>query len=77
MKTRLKLTQEQKAQMITDIKEQFLTHRDEELGDLGATLLLDFFTEKLAPTYYNLGILDAKAMLLQRLEDLHGLELWQ
>lgn len=74
---RLTLSKEQKDQAIADIKEFFLSERDEEIGDLAAILLLDFFTEKLASTYYNLGIADAKAMLSEKLDDLHGLEIWR
>lgn len=74
---KLTLPQEQRTQIVEAIKEYHLNQREEEIGDLSAILLLDFFTEKLAPTYYNLGINDAKAMLLQKLEDLHGLEIWQ
>jgi len=74
---RLSLTKEQKVQAAVDIKEFFLAQRDEEIGDLPATLLLEFFVDKLAPTFYNLGINDAKAMLSEKLEDLHGLEIWR
>ena len=62
--------------MLTEIKQYYLRERDEEIGDLYAALLLDFFAAKLAPIFYNLGINDAKAMLLDKLEDLHGLEIW-
>lgn len=74
---RLTLSKEQKDQAIADIKEFFLNQRDEEIGDLQATLFLDLFTDKLAPVFYNLGINDAKAMLAEKLEDLHGLEIWR
>lgn len=74
---RLTLSKEQREQAVSDLKEFFLNQRDEEIGDLQATLFLDFFTEKLAPIFYNLGLNDAKAMLEEKLEDLHGLEIWR
>lgn len=74
---RLTLSKEQKDQAIADIKDFFLEQRDEEIGDLQATLFLDLFIEKLAPTFYNLGVNDAKAMINGKLEDLHGLEIWR
>ena len=77
MKTRLKLTKEERDMLSSAIKQYFLEERDEEIGDLSSTLILDFFIAKLAPTFYNRGVNDAKAMLTEKLEDLHGLELWQ
>jgi uncharacterized protein (DUF2164 family) len=61
--------------MIAAIKGYFLEQRDDEIGDLGAILLLDFITDKLAPTFFNRGIHAAQAMLAQKVEDLHELEL--
>jgi len=61
--------------MKAEIIGYYLEQWDEEMGDLRASLLLDFFTEKLAPAFYNLGITEAKALLSQKLEDLHGLEM--
>jgi len=75
MSDRLKLPKEHREQALTEIKQYFFQQRDEEIGDLSALLLLDFFEEKLAPLYYNLAINDAKALLLERIEDLHGLEI--
>lgn len=77
MKNRLELPEELRKQALSDIKQHFLEQRDEEIGDLRALLLLDFFVEKLAPAYYNLGVNHAKAILLEKLEDLHGLEIWR
>lgn len=76
LNSRFSLTKEEKEPMIAEIKGFFLEQRDEEIGDLGALLLLDFFAEKLAPFFFNRGINEAKAMLAQKLEDLHELEIW-
>lgn len=61
--------------MIAAIKGCFLEQRDEEIGDLGAILFLDFITEELAPTFFNKGLHAAQAMLAQKIDDLHELEL--
>lgn len=45
---------------------------DEELGDLRATLLLDFFLQEIAPTVYNRAVGDAQAHLATQLQDLDG-----
>lgn len=76
LNSRFNLSREEKEPMIAEIKGFFLEQRDEEIGDLGALLLLDFFADKLAPFFYNRGIIAAKAMLAQKLEDLHELEIW-
>lgn len=56
------------------IKSYFLNERDEEIGDLQATLLYDFFVEHLAPDFYNQGVKDATVWLRDKLEDMHHLE---
>lgn len=69
------MSKEEKELMIADIKAFFQEKRDEEIGDLGALLLLDFFAEKMAPYFFNRGINAAKAMLAAKLDDLHELEI--
>ncbi len=75
MRTRLKLSKEQKEQLVSLIKEYFLKERDEELGDLAAALFLDFMIEKMAPVFYNLGVQDSIGYLKDKLDDLYGLEI--
>ncbi|MGE5606992.1 MAG: DUF2164 family protein [Bacteroidota bacterium] len=55
MRNRLKLRKDQKEQMVSLVKEYFLKERDEEIGDLAATIFLDFIIEKMAPVFYNHG----------------------
>jgi uncharacterized protein (DUF2164 family) len=59
--------------MIALIKEYFLKERDEELGDLSAILILDFFVEKLASEFYNLGVYDSYKYTMDKVEDLLGI----
>lgn len=59
--------------MMEEIKRYFLDERGEELGDLAALLMLEFFADKLAPQFYNLGIQDAHEFMAQRLEDIFEL----
>ena len=47
-------------------------HMDEEIGDLKASLLLDFILAELAPTIYNQAIADARAYFEERTADLAG-----
>ncbi len=62
--------------IVEELKEYFLVERDEEIGDLAATLLLDFFCEKVGPTLYNRGVQDSQAFFADKLEELSGLEIW-
>ena len=45
---------------------------DEEVGDLKAKLLLDFFLGELGPTVYNGAIADAQAYFQGKVADLEG-----
>jgi len=67
-----KLSKERRKELIAAIKAYFLEHHDEEIGDLKAGLLLDFFIKKLGPPVYNRAIKDARAYFQQKLEDLDG-----
>lgn len=60
--------------MIDLIKTFFLKERDEDLGELAASMILDFFTKELAPEFYNQGIADSYIYINDKLEDLFGLQ---
>ena len=68
----IKLTKERRKTLIAAIKAYFLEQHDEEIGDLKAGFLLDFFVTKLGPSVYNQAIRDAQAYFLQKVEDLDG-----
>jgi len=69
-----KLPKEKKEEMIAKIKGYFLTERNEELGDLGAGILLDFFLDNLAADFYNLGVNDAHKYIGDHLEDVLSIQ---
>lgn len=58
--------QQRKKDALLMIKEYFKKERDEELGELGAELIYDFFIEKLAPSVYNQAIDDLKQWFKDR-----------
>lgn len=70
----MKISKEAKDEMITAIKRYFLNERDEDLGDLASSLILDFFIEELGPRFYNQGIQDAYGYMQDKIEDMLGLE---
>ena len=74
VKPKFQIGKEKRSEMITLVKAYFLKERDEEIGDLGASFLLDFFIDNLAPEFYNQGVMDAQKYMAERLEDLLGIQ---
>lgn len=71
---KFQLEKEMKNQAKDEIRRYFLTEREENIGDLAAELLLDFFSEKIATYFYNQGIRDAHKYMSDKLDDMFGLE---
>lgn len=63
------ISRDEKEKMKEEIKKFFYEERDEDLGDLASEIVLDFFIEKLAKDFYNLGVNDAKSYFEERLEN--------
>lgn len=70
MDNKIKLSKEKRQDMILAIKTYFLKEREEEIGDLGSSLLLDFITDKLAIEFYNQGVYDSYKFMNDKTEDL-------
>lgn len=70
MSNNIKLSKEKREKMISSIKEYFFNERDEELGDLAAGLILDFFIEELSTEFYNQGVYDSYKYMNDRIDDL-------
>ncbi len=68
------LSAEKRSEMTGMIKGYFLSERDQELGDLAAGLILDFFMQKLAPEFYNQGVYDAYRYTVRLVEDVLSLQ---
>jgi uncharacterized protein (DUF2164 family) len=66
------IAEEAKKEMIQSIKTYFLKERDEDLGDLAAYMIFEFFLETLAPHAYNQGVYDAYKYINDKSEDLLG-----
>ncbi|HSH34967.1 MULTISPECIES: DUF2164 domain-containing protein [Bacillota] len=74
MNKRIELSKDKKDYMIGAIKEYFINEREEDLGDLAAALILDFFMEKLGPEIYNQAIQDAYMFVNEKIQDLFEIE---
>lgn len=70
MDNKIKLSKEKRQDMIVAIKTYFLNEREEELGDLASSFLLDFITDKLAIEFYNQGVYDSYKFMNDKTEDL-------
>lgn len=62
--------------LVKQLQAYFLQERDEELGDLAASLLLDFVLKQVGPHLYNKGVRDAAVVLQDKLDDLYSLEIY-
>lgn len=67
----IKLSDEQRKQSVASIK-RYVAELEQDIGDLKAGLLLDFFLKEIAPSVYNGAVADAQTYLRDRLSDLEG-----
>ena len=74
-KKKIQLDKQKEDYMIDEIKKYFSIERDEDLGDLSSSLMLQFILEKLAPEFYNQGVYDAHTYMSDRCEDLLSIEI--
>lgn len=74
MGNKITLSKEKKDKMISAIKNYFLNEREEDLGDLSAALILDFFINEIAPEFYNQGVYDSYNYMNEKIEDLLGIQ---
>lgn len=68
----IQLSQDIEQQVIASIKRFHTELMDKEIGDLKASLLLDFCLREIGPCIYNQAIADAQAHLHDRVADLDG-----
>lgn len=74
MENKIEIPKEKRDELISILKNYFLKEKGEELGDLGAGLMIDFISEKMGPIYYNQGVADAYKYLDDRLSDVLELQ---
>ena len=70
MNNKIEFRKEKRQDMISAIKTYFLKEREEELGDLASSFLLDFITDKLGIEFYNQGVYDSCKFMKDKTEDL-------
>ena len=66
------LLPEAKKQALASIKRYVAENLDQDVGDLQAGLLLDYFLREIGPVVYNQAIHDAQSYFQERASDLEG-----
>jgi uncharacterized protein (DUF2164 family) len=69
----IELSRETRQAAVASIQRFFAEQMDDdEIGELKASLLLDFCLREIGPSIYNRAIADAQAVLQERVADLDG-----
>ena len=66
----IKLSDETQRHLLSAIRRFFEEDMDQNIGDLKASLLLEFFRKELGPSIYNTAISDAQTRLQHQINDL-------
>jgi uncharacterized protein (DUF2164 family) len=69
-KASITIPDDAKKRAVASIRRYFAENLDEEIGELKAALVLDYFLKEHGPTIYNQAIADAKAFFDERAADL-------
>ena len=68
----LEFPKQAREQAVSSIKKYFEENMPQEVGDLAAGLLLDFFVEEIGPLIYNRAIADAQLRMERYMSDISG-----
>ena len=68
----IELTKQEVAEILPSLKRYFRDELDEELSDMRAKFLLEYFMTEIAPLAYNRGVKDAESFFRAKVEDLPG-----
>jgi uncharacterized protein (DUF2164 family) len=68
----IKLSSETRQTLIASVKRFFAETLEEGIGDLKASLVLDFCVQEIGPSIYNRAIADAQAHMQEKVTDLDG-----
>ena len=70
----IELSKEMRQDLIKMLQKFFWDEREEMISDFQATTILDFIINSIGPVIYNQALTDAHALMVNRVEDLYGLE---
>ena len=66
----IKLSKENKEEIVSRIKTYFREELDQEIGGFDAEFLLDFFAKEVGCYFYNQALLDVHALLEKQMESM-------
>ena len=69
----LELTPQEFEQIIPSLQKYFREELDQELSEMKARFLLEYFQKEIAPLAYNRGVKDAEQYFRTKTEDLTGI----
>jgi len=69
----IKLTKETSDRLVRSVKRYFAENAEETIGDLKASMFLEFCLKEIGPSIYNQAIADAQAYFQDKVADLAGL----
>jgi uncharacterized protein (DUF2164 family) len=69
----IEISDNARKQAVASIRKYFEQDLDQEIGELKASLVLDYFLAELGPAVYNSAIADARAFFDERAADLSAL----
>ena len=68
----IEISKESRADALESIKRYFRENMEDNIGDLAANGLLDYFLQELGPIAYNKAVADVQERLQMRVTDLNG-----
>lgn len=66
------LSKDDSKHLVSSIQRFFSEELDQEIGEMGAGLVLDFFLKEVGPTIYNKAVGDAQNWFQEKTSDLEG-----
>jgi len=68
----IQLTKDHRQALLLSLKQYFAESLDQDIGDLKASLLLDFIIKEIGPVIYNNAVADAQARMQEMVAELDG-----
>ncbi len=65
------LSKQETADITQLIQNYMSTELDQDIGNLGAEMLLEFFAENIGAYFYNQGLKDAQAVFANKMDDVN------